>query len=64
MPLFDKKVLTLHPYLRNNSNKNLKRFKDYDDYFYNGSSRSYVLRYGTLHGYVLERRNQLNPGND
>lgn len=38
--------------------------KDYDDYFYNGSSRSYVFRYGTLHGYVLERRNQLNPGND
>ena len=23
-----------------------------------------IFRYGTLHGYVLERRNQLNPGND
>ena len=42
----------------------LKRFKDYDDYFYNGFRRSYVFRYGSLHGHVLETRSKLNSRND
>ena len=38
MPLFDKKSVNFALVLRNNSNKKLKRFKDYDDYFYNGNA--------------------------
>ena len=40
---------------------NIKKDKNYDDYFYFGFRSSNVFRYGILHGHVLEACSKFHP---